>query len=198
MTQTVKNPNVARTVGKQNTKKQSEKQMRGILSQYSEILSASDAHYDAELARLEREKENATRREAVNETLRKKYFSTTKEGQGLEGLGVGETAKIDARNAYMRKLGDIENAYLSGAEKISSERAKSRDSLMKYYGELLRADQDELYEKTLERVQREYFTSTGQLEEMLSEVADYLRPEQLAHIKNVARYYLTHPAYASP
>ena len=194
-----KTPDVASASGKKKTKtKTSEEQARGILSQYSEILSASDEHYDAELARLGRERESAARRAAVNETLREKYLPATKAGQGLEGLGVSETARIDARNAYLRTQGKIEDAYLSGVEKLRSARAENRDSLMKYYGELLRADQDKLYESTLERIEKERFSGYGQLEDMLAEVEKYLRPEQLAHIKNVASYYLTHPGYASP
>jgi len=195
-----KTPDTARAAGNTGTKakKKNEEEMRGILSQYSEILSASDAHYDAEMERLGREKESALRRAAVNEVLREKYLPTTKKGQGLDGLGVSETARIDERNTYQRTLGRIEDAYIKGAGEVSSKRAASRDSLMKYYGELLRADQDKLYEGNLDRIEKERFTSQGELEKMLAEVSGYLRPEQLAHLKNVASYYLTHPAYATP
>lgn len=172
-----------------------EEEIRAALSQYREILSASDAYYGEELAALDREKSDAVRRAAVNQALLQRYLPTTKAGAGLDGTGMGGSAATEANNAYQRALGKIESAYLAGKGKLQGERADNRDSLISYYGKLLRDDQEQLYQNTLDQIKGERFMGHAELQKILDNVKGLLRPEQYAHLSNLAGYYLSHPAF---
>lgn len=192
---TVRLPSVATKESKTEKTGTSEREMRAALSQYRDVLAASDAYYGEELAALEREKNGAMRRAAVNQMLLQRYLPTTKAGAGLDGTGVGGSAATEARNAYQRALGKIGSAYLEGKGKLQGERADNRDSLLRYYGEILREDQELLYERTLDQIRGERFMGHEELQRMLDNVKDLLRPEQYAQLANLAGYYLSHPAF---
>ena len=187
----VKTPNEARlSAGTKKTTAKEAEEARDVLSQYRQSLDASDAQYDAELDALRAQKEEARRRAAVSQTLLDRYAPATK---GLEGQGVAQTAAIEEKNAYQRTLGQIERDFAAEERELGSARAKEQATLRKYYGELLREDQDKLYETTLERIQKERFGTLADLDAILAEVESLVRPEQYAALKNAAVYFRGNP-----
>lgn len=169
-----------------------ENALRTMLSQYGSLLSAADRQYDAAAERLDAERAESERRAAVDRVLLGKYASTR---DADASLGVRTSADAIATNDFRRAVGEAERTYADALGKLGEQREKTRSDLLRFYGEQVRGDQDKLYDKTLKRITEEDWFGYAGLRTLLENVRAHLRPEQMAHLDNVASYYFANKGY---
>lgn len=177
-------------------KTEKNKNDRSAVSDYQSALAAAEARYLAEAEALAQEKNAAMRRAAVNRTLLGRYLDTQKASEGMRGLGVSESARIEANNALRREEGEAMREYAEGERSVRGELAKAQTELTKYYGESNRKSQDDYFKRMLEKMKNESFSGIGELNDMLALAKDFLRPEQYAQLVTQVEYYKRHPVYS--
>ncbi len=193
---TVRPPNVARTDGVTKKKeKKDEREAISALSQYDAALAAAEERYRAQREALAAQRSADLRRASVNRTLLNKYLPAQNEAAGLSGLGVSESARIEANNAALRAAGEIESSYAADERALRADHSRTKEELIKHYGEAMRADQDDYLKQVLEQIKGEKFNTVKELDEMLSKAKSYLRPEQYAHLESMVKYYMGHSEY---
>lgn len=118
--------------------------------------SELDKSYRAQQKQLDTAKRNAQQNAAISYELLKKYLPVQNKMNGLHGLGVSESAAIDAQNQYVTRMGEISRTHA----------ADSADLLENYRVEK-KAEQSDAYEMA-----RLYLENSGELTD--GEIDDYL------------------------
>lgn len=124
---------------------------------YESMRDDAKEQYKSDLAALKRNKNVQMQEAAINNELLKKYLPQMNQMSGLSGLGVSESANIDALSRYQNTVSGIEQGYTQGKSELdrylrsdladinAAERAEQREDqqLLDLYK---REDQSEAYQ----------------------------------------------------
>ncbi|MBE6588817.1 MAG: hypothetical protein E7643_01440 [Ruminococcaceae bacterium] len=180
---------------------------------YRTANEAAKAEHRAASKLLSQQTEEKLRRAAVNYELLKKYLPIENEQAGLSGLGVSESADIEARNGYARRVGEIESEKKKSQSELDRAYRAEQTALAEAYMEEKaeeasfareeeraekankRASQDSVYEGALKALTEEKFTTFSELDELLATVKPNVRDEQYAQLLYYVNYYKKHPDF---
>ena len=210
---TSKKPNTAsasalRGTTSAETEKKEEKDYNP-LDYYKTARSESEKEYKRAGESLSRDTEERLRRATVGYELLKKYLPIENEQAGLSGLGVSESAGIEARNGYARRVGEIESAHDEKKAALDASYQKERASLAEHYAEgqaeadalaferekHTRAAQDSAYESALDILKSEKINSEKDLDRLLASVKPHVRDEQYSMLEYYVAYYKNNPDF---
>ena len=207
-----KKPNVAVSPGSADTKgTKKKKNFTDPLNYYKEKSQAAEENYRSASDALSKSTEEKLRRAAVNYDLLKKYLPIENERAGLSGLGVSESAGIEARNGYARRVGEIENAHAEEKAALDATYQKEKSALAEHYSKSkgesealavekekqVRDAQDQVYRDMLDLMRNEEFGSARDLEDLLVEIKPHVRQEQYATLAHYVRYYKNNSDFSS-
>lgn len=94
----------------------------------SESLGELERYYNLANESLEREKDLAQQNASIMYDKLKKYLPEQIKAQGLGGLGVSESAMLDAYNAYLSSMGTIASDYQKNKTSIENNYQDNRRS----------------------------------------------------------------------
>lgn len=209
MPQKNKKPNVTASLGTGKTKKK--KDSENLLDYYKTKGAAAEESYRSASNALSKSTEEKLRRAAVSYDLLKKYLPIENERAGLTGLGVSESAGIEARNGYARRVGEIESAHAEEKAALDATYQKEKSALAEHYAKSksesealavekekqVRDAQDQTYRDMLELMRNEEFGSVRDLEDLLAEIKPHVRREQYATLAHYVRYYKNNSDFSS-
>ena len=89
---------------------------------YDDERDRVDKQYKADLAALDRNKNVQMQEAAINNDLLKKYLPQMNQMSGLSGLGVSESANIDALSRYQNTVTDINRGYRESVDSLDRYR----------------------------------------------------------------------------
>lgn len=203
-----KKPNVALSsnsvFSSQNKKKK--KEVTDLLGYYKAANEEAEENYKKAGEALSKNTEEKLRRAAVNYELLKKYLPIENERAGLSGLGVSESAGIEARNGYARRVGEIESTHDEKQAKLDAAYQNEKTELAERYAKSqtlaleeeksVRAVQDSAYQSALDIIKNEEFNSFEELDGLLAKVKPHVRDEQYETLSYYVEYYKRHPDFA--
>ena len=139
--------------------------------------SAMDQSYRAQQAQLDTAKKNAQQSAAVSYDLLKKYLPLQNQMNGLSGLGVSDSALIEANNNYVAQQGQIAQTH-----------AADSAALLENYRAEQTASQDTAYNEAYAVISNGMYHTFEELDNYLAEVKDDVSPEQYARLEHLANY----------
>lgn len=159
------------------SKKQKQIELAAELGQYQEenreqtqtpVLQEYQKAADTMLAKS---KEQALQKANVAYETAKKYLPVQNKANGLSGLGVSETAGIDAYNKHIANLGDIELKY----------------------AELEETKENEHYREAMTMMQSGAFNSAADLDTYLATVRGNVSDAQMGQLEYYANFIKNNP-----
>ena len=82
--------------------------------------------YDNAIGELDAQKKAQEKQSYFNNAKLMKYLPQNLKAQGLNGLGISQTAQIEANNNYMNQLANISSDYNSNKTTLSNDLAKNQ------------------------------------------------------------------------
>ena len=131
----------------------------------------------ADLKQLDENRIKQRQEAAINNELLMKYLPQLNKASGLTGLGVAQSANVDALSRYSQNVGNIESNFQQGVSDL--ERAYRSDSAaidaaeraeMLAEEERLRTEAKEKYGEALEVVLSGHFTDSDDLSKYLTDM----------------------------
>lgn len=139
--------------------------------------STIDQSYRAQQAQLDTAKKNAQQSAAVSYELLKKYLPIQNQMNGLSGLGVSESALIEANNNYVAQQGQIEQTH-----------AADSAALLENYRAEQTAAQDTAYNEAYAMITNGTYHTFEELDNYLEGVKDKVSDEQWAQLEYLSNY----------
>lgn len=136
-----------------------------------------DQSYRAQQEQLNTAKRNAQQNASVSYELLKKYLPIQNQMNGLSGLGVSESAAIDASNRYVSQLGQIEQQH-----------AANSAELLENYRTEQAAAQNEAYDEAYARIANGTYHTFDELDRYVKSVEDKVSPEQYAQLTSLQSF----------
>lgn len=191
-----------------------------LLSNYTKKKQETDALYETAVSnlsagytdaqkQLEEAKKNRQETASVNLDLLQKYLPLQNRANGLTGLGVSETATLDAYNQYAARMGNIEQSYVADstalqqeydAQKnaLEKERQTKQETLYDNYQNALTSEQDLIYSEAMARLKEKDFSSTEEMEKYIASVAEDVSETQYKQLSEKAETYKTLGTFDKP
>lgn len=98
-----------------------------------EDISEIEAAYGVGLGELQNNRVQQRQEAAINNELLMKYLPQLNKANGLAGLGVSQSANVDALSRYQTNLGNIEDTYQRGKTSLDEIRASSISEVERAY-----------------------------------------------------------------
>lgn len=139
--------------------------------------------YKTDLAALGTNKNVQMQEAAINNELLKKYLPQMNQMSGLSGLGVSESANIDALSRYQNTVTDINRGYRESVDTLDRYRNADLASINAAEREEKIADQRDAYGVALEHIASGAITDADSLERYLTAVTPSVSDLQLQQLK---------------
>ncbi len=133
--------------------------------------------YRAQQAQLDTAKKNAQQSAAVSYELLKKYLPIQNQMNGLSGLGISESALIEANNKYATQQGQIAQTH-----------AADSATLLENYRAEKTAEQDSVYNEAYAMITNGTYHTFEELDNYLAGVKDQVSDEQWAQLEYLSNY----------
>ncbi len=130
--------------------------------------SELDESYRAQQAVLDAAKKKAQQSADVSYRTLQKYLPVQNRMNGMHGLGVSETAMIDANNRHASRRGEIEESHAAGSA-----------ALLNNYRTEKKTAQDEAYANAVAHLESGGVTTGRELDNYLAGLQGQVRPEQM-------------------
>ncbi len=187
-------------------RKTKEEDTSEALARYKRLTQEAQEEYKKAGESLQKATDERLRRAAVDYELLKKYLPLQNEQAGLTGLGVSESASIEARNGYLGRVGTIESegaeakaeldrAYREEKKALDKEYKEERQKEQEAIRKNLKESQDFAYESAMEMLKEERFSEFEELDLLLEQMKPRVRSDQYEQILNYVNYYKSHPDY---
>ena len=141
-----------------------------------------DKSYRAQQVQLDKAKREAQQSADVSYALLKKYLPVQNQMNGLSGLGVSESALIDANNNYVTQLGKIEQTH-----------AADSAALLENYRTEQSAAADTAYNEAYAMITNGTYHTFEELDNYLAGVKDKVSDEQWAQLEYLSNYAKNDP-----
>ena len=120
---------------------------------------------------------------AINNELLMKYLPQLNKASGLTGLGVAQSANVDALSRYQTNLGNIEKNYRQGVSDIESAYRTDIAKIDDAERAEIKGDQDSAYGLAWEHIASGGITDKDSLDRYLDGIDDTVTEKQLAQLK---------------
>lgn len=120
---------------------------------------------------------------AINNELLMKYLPQLNKASGLTGLGVAQSANVDALSRYQTNLGNIEKNYRRGVSDIESAYRTDLAKIDDAERAEIKGDQDSAYGLAWEYIASGGITDKDSLDRYLDGIDDTVSEKQLAQLK---------------
>jgi len=145
---------------------------------------------------LDANKNAALQNAHISYEILKKYLPQQNQANGLYGLGVSESAAIDAHNDYVTNVGAIEQQYDSSfATLLENYRQARRAEDLKEQERIrteqdrIRTEQDSAYQEAMAMIESGAYTDADNLDNYLNNMQGRVSDTQYQNLSQLANYY---------
>ena len=159
------------------------------LSQYygTDAISGS---YRGQQSALEASKNASLQNAYISNEILKKYLPQQNKVNGLYGLGVSESAAIDAQNKYISNVGAIEQQHAENTAALLENYRQARQQEQ----DRIEQQQNQSYQEAMAMLESGAYTDAENIDNYLNTVKGTVSDAQYANLVQLANYYKSEAA----